>query len=288
MTQSPADVPDTVLGQLGNRVQHALRAFTPRDQKAVKTAADTLRPNPKLDVGRAITELAVGEALVSMLDAKGSPTSPSARGSSPPASRIGPVSDAERAAVREQTRPLYGHYEQAVDRESAYERLKSGAVGAGRAGGAGQVGAASRGRTGGNSDECAVGGLRDHRCAVRHPLRHHGTARRQARRPGAVGGEERGPLGRLGARPRDSARRAGIDPRGHRHALPTQKRCRACAHCGTIWMALIGARIVAVPPVVGVAAMLKLLAGDGELHVVAVAAAGSGRRCRRRSCSRRR
>ncbi len=74
VTQSPADIPDIVLGQLGNRVQHALRAFTPRDQKAVKTAADTLRPNPKLDIGHAITELAVGEALISMLDAKGSPS----------------------------------------------------------------------------------------------------------------------------------------------------------------------------------------------------------------------
>ena len=79
VTQSPADVPDTVLGQLGNRVQHALRAFTPRDQKAVKTAADTLRPNPSIDIGRAITELAVGEALVSMLDDNGSPTRHRAR-----------------------------------------------------------------------------------------------------------------------------------------------------------------------------------------------------------------
>jgi DNA helicase HerA-like ATPase len=148
VTQSPADVPDTVLGQLGNRVQHALRAFTPRDQKAVKTAADTLRPNPALDIGRAITELAVGEALVSTLDAKGSPTVTERAWIVPPASRIGPITDAERAAVREQTKPLYGHYEQSIDRESAYEKLKARTAGAeeagraGRAGGAGQAGEA--------------------------------------------------------------------------------------------------------------------------------------------------
>jgi uncharacterized protein len=142
VTQSPADVPDTVLGQLGNRVQHALRAFTPRDQKAVKTAADTLRPNPKVDIGQAITELAVGEALVSMLDAKGSPAMTERAWMAPPASRIGPITDAERAAVREQTKPLYGHYEQAIDRESAFEKLAAAAAegGAGQAGGAGKAG----------------------------------------------------------------------------------------------------------------------------------------------------
>src|SRR5206468_9855702 len=104
VTQNPSDVPETVLGQLGNRVQHALRAFTPKDQKAVRTAADTLRPNPALDTGRAITELAVGEAPVSTLDAKGSPTITERAWIVPPASRIGPISDAERAAVREQTK----------------------------------------------------------------------------------------------------------------------------------------------------------------------------------------
>jgi DNA double-strand break repair helicase HerA and related ATPase len=158
VTQSPADVPETVLGQLGNRVQHALRAFTPRDQKAVKTAADTLRPNPKLDIGRAITELAVGEALVSMLDAKGSPTITERAWIVPPASRIGPISDAERAAVREQTRPLYGHYEQAVDRESAYERLKSGAGGAGGARGAGGAGRAGKAGEAGEAGPAGTAG----------------------------------------------------------------------------------------------------------------------------------
>jgi DNA helicase HerA-like ATPase len=125
VTQSPSDVPDTVLGQLGNRIQHALRAFTPRDQKAVKTAADTLRPNPKIDIGRAITELAVGEALVSLLDERGSPSVTERAWVAPPASRIGPITDAERAAIRKSGEASYGHYEQTVDRESAYEKLKA-------------------------------------------------------------------------------------------------------------------------------------------------------------------
>jgi len=124
VTQNPADVPETVLGQLGNRVQHALRAFTPRDQKAVRTAADTLRPNPLLDTARAITELAVGEALVSLLDDKGSPTITERAWIAPPASRIGPITDAERAANREQNVPIYGEYEETIDRDSAYEKLK--------------------------------------------------------------------------------------------------------------------------------------------------------------------
>ena len=125
VTQSPADVPETVLGQLGNRVQHALRAFTPHDQKAVKTAADTLRPNPKIDTARVITELSVGEALVSSLDDKGSPTVTERAWIVPPASRIGPLTDPERSAIREQAKALYGQYEQTVDRESAYEKLKA-------------------------------------------------------------------------------------------------------------------------------------------------------------------
>jgi DNA helicase HerA-like ATPase len=142
VTQSPTDIPDIVLGQLGNRVQHALRAFTPRDQKAVKTAADTLRPNPKLDIGRAITELAVGEALISMLDPKGSPSVTERAWIAPPGSRIGPITDAERAAIREQTKSLYGHYEQTIDRESAYEKLKARVGATGQAGGAGEAGRA--------------------------------------------------------------------------------------------------------------------------------------------------
>ena len=127
ITQNPLDVPDTVLGQLGNRVQHALRAFTPRDQKAVKTAAQTLRQNPKLDTETAITELGVGEALVSFLDEKGRPGVVERAFILPPASRIGPLQAAERnAAIRGSL--LFGHYEKAVDRESAYEKLKSRAA----------------------------------------------------------------------------------------------------------------------------------------------------------------
>lgn len=124
VSQNPLDIPDVVLGQLGNRVQHALRAFTPRDQKAVKAAADTFRANPGLNVATAITELGVGEALVSFLDEKGSPAPVERAYVCPPQSRIGPASDAERSQLIQDSL-LYGHYEKAVDRESAYEILKS-------------------------------------------------------------------------------------------------------------------------------------------------------------------
>ena len=124
VTQNPLDIPDSVLGQLGNRVQHALRAFTPRDQKAVKAAAQTLRANPKLDVETAITELSVGEALVSLLDEKGRPSVVERAFVVPPASRMGPLTDPERdAAIK--TSAIYGHYEKVIDRESAYEKLKN-------------------------------------------------------------------------------------------------------------------------------------------------------------------
>ena len=127
VTQNPADIPDTVLGQLGNRVQHALRAFPPADQKAVKAAAATMRANPKLSVDKVITELSVGEALVSFLDEKGRPSVVERAFVLPPLSRIGPVTAAERdATVRSSV--VFGHYEQAVDRESAYEKLKSRAL----------------------------------------------------------------------------------------------------------------------------------------------------------------
>jgi len=140
ITQNPADVPETVLGQLGNRVQHALRAFTPRDQKAVKTAADTLRPNPAIDIGRAITELAVGEALVSLLDAKGTPAVTERAWIVPPASRIGPITDAERDAVRRASAASYSQYDRTVDRESAYEKLKARTLNKGLDGREGQQG----------------------------------------------------------------------------------------------------------------------------------------------------
>ncbi len=124
VTQNPLDIPETVLGQLGNRVQHALRAFTPKDQKAVKTAADTFRANPKLDTAKAIMELGVGEALVSVLDSKGSPTEVERVMVCPPRSRLTPLTADERAGVVKQS-VLFGHYEKIVDRESAYEKLKA-------------------------------------------------------------------------------------------------------------------------------------------------------------------
>jgi len=122
VTQNPLDLPETVLGQLGNRVQHALRAFTPRDQKAVKTAAETLRPNPKLKAERVITELAVGEALVSFLDEKGTPCMVERAYVVPPASQLGPITEGERAELVRRS-PVAGKYDTPVDRESAYEKL---------------------------------------------------------------------------------------------------------------------------------------------------------------------
>jgi len=122
VTQSPLDIPETVLGQLGNRVQHALRAFTPKDQRAVRTAAETLRPNPGLDAVAAITELGVGEALVSVLDANGTPTPVERAFVMPPRSRLAPLSTEEREEVRRAS-PVAGVYEAAVDRASAYEAL---------------------------------------------------------------------------------------------------------------------------------------------------------------------
>ncbi|MCX5592706.1 helicase HerA-like domain-containing protein [Alcaligenes endophyticus] len=122
ITQNPLDIPETILGQLGNRIQHALRAFTPRDQRAVRSAAQTMRPNPGLDVEAAITELGVGEALVSMLDAKGSPMPTERVWMQAPGSRIGPASELERQSIRNLS-TLTGKYDQAIDRESAYEVL---------------------------------------------------------------------------------------------------------------------------------------------------------------------
>ena len=124
VSQNPLDIPDAILGQLGNRVQHALRAFTPRDQKAVKAAADTFRSNPNLDVATVITELGVGEALVSFLDEKGTPMPVERALIKPPHSHIGPISDTERRQNIENS-VIYGYYEKQIDRESAYEILKN-------------------------------------------------------------------------------------------------------------------------------------------------------------------
>ncbi len=123
VTQNPLDVPETVLAQLGNRVQHALRAFTPRDQKAVKTAADTFRPNPALNTAQVIMELGKGEALVSFLEGNGVPSMVERTMIRPPAARIGPVSDAERKAVIGAS-PVKGKYDTTIDSESAYEILQ--------------------------------------------------------------------------------------------------------------------------------------------------------------------
>ena len=153
VTQNPVDVPDIVLGQLGNRVQHALRAFTPRDQKAVRAAAETMRANPKIDTEKAIMELGVGEALISFLDAKGRPGVVERAFVLPPASRIGPITPDERKAVMERS-PVKGTYDKTVDRESAYEKLASrAAVSAG--------GAAAPGSAGGIMDSLkgSLGGL---------------------------------------------------------------------------------------------------------------------------------
>lgn len=123
VTQNPLDVPDSVSSQLGNRIQHALRAFTPREQRAVRAAAETFRPNPEIDTVRAIMELGVGEALVSTLEGKGHPSMVQRTLVRPPSSRLGPLTESERADVIAKS-PLKGVYDETLDRESAYEMLK--------------------------------------------------------------------------------------------------------------------------------------------------------------------
>jgi DNA helicase HerA-like ATPase len=127
VSQNPLDIPDVVLGQLGNRVQHALRAFTPRDQKAVSAAAQTFRQNPKLNVETVLTELGVGEALVSMLDEEGKPGIVDRAKIVPPHSQVGAITLEQRAQII-QSSDIAGHYEKAVDRESAYEKLQARAT----------------------------------------------------------------------------------------------------------------------------------------------------------------
>ena len=156
VTQNPLDVPDKVLGQLGNRVQHALRAFTPRDQKAVKAAAETMRANPAFDAAAAITELGVGEALVSFLDEKGRPHVVERAFVLPPTSRLGPLTPEERAAAIRAS-VLYGHYEKTVDRESAYEKLSARVPGEAQQAGAGGA-APEKVGAGGTAPEGGSGG----------------------------------------------------------------------------------------------------------------------------------
>ena len=127
MTQNPIDIPESVLAQLGNRVQHALRAYTPREQRAVETAADTFRPNPEFKVADAITSLGVGEALVSTLATGGVPSMVERTLIRPPSSRLGPIADGERKALIDAS-PVGVKYDTALDRESAYEVLKKRAA----------------------------------------------------------------------------------------------------------------------------------------------------------------
>ncbi len=161
VTQNPMDVPDTVLAQLGNRVQHALRAFTPRDQKAVKATATTMRPNPGLDIEAAITELAVGEALLSFLDEKGRPGVTERAYVIPPGSQLGPITEEQRKTLLSQSL-VAGVYEKAVDRESAYEVLRGRAAGAGATAGgpAAAAGNADAG-TGSGEGNAVMDGLKD-------------------------------------------------------------------------------------------------------------------------------
>lgn len=156
VTQNPLDIPDSVLAQLGNRVQHALRAFTPRDQKAVKATAQTMRQKPGLDIETAITELAVGEALVSLLDAKGRPSVTERVYVLPPGSQIGPITPEQRQALL-QNSLVAGVYEKAQDRESAYEKLQVRAV----ASQAAAQSAPNGGAAGQNDSGGIMGGLKD-------------------------------------------------------------------------------------------------------------------------------
>lgn len=154
VSQNPSDIPDAVLGQLGNRVQHALRAFTPKDQKAVKTAAQTMRANPAFNTEQAIQELGTGEALISFLDAKGSPSIVERAMVIAPCSRMGPVTDDERNGLINNS-PLYGKYEDEIDRESAFEMLQKGVQNS-----AGQADAPpAKGQQ--SDDDGILGGLKD-------------------------------------------------------------------------------------------------------------------------------
>src|SRR6185437_4471953 len=147
VTQNPVDVPDRVLGQLGNRVQHALRAFTPRDQKAVQAAAQTFRPNPKLDTAKAIMELGKGEALVSFLEGNGTPAMVERVLVRPPSARIGPITPEERKAIMDAS-PFKGKYDTAIDAESAYEIIQKRLAGTAATADAGASGGGILGHVG--------------------------------------------------------------------------------------------------------------------------------------------
>ena len=223
VTQNPLDVPDTVLGQLGNRVQHALRAFTPRDQKAVKAAAETMRANPKLDTAAAITELGVGEALISLLDEKGRPTMVERAFVLPPASRIGPITPEERRTLMTSS-PVAGVYDKAVDRESAYERLRGRAEQAATPAGAGGRAGAPAGGGFFDSLKGSLGGLMTG--SGRKDSMVEAMAKSAARTVGStVGPRDRPRRARVAAGREQAALRAG---RGHCRA-PHRRRRRGRA-----------------------------------------------------------
>ncbi|MBS0354991.1 MAG: DUF853 domain-containing protein [Proteobacteria bacterium] len=206
VTQNPLDVPESVLGQLGNRVQHALRAFTPKDQKAVKTAAETMRANPEFDAATAIMELGVGEALISFLDEKGRPAIVERGFIVAPDSRLGPLTPAERKAAIEGS-VIYGHYEQMVDRESAFEKL-TGAAASGN-GASAANGRATPGNAAPAQEESSGGGFLGGLSEIlfgstgprggRHPGLAETAARSVARTVGSTIGREivRGVLGSI-------------------------------------------------------------------------------------------
>ncbi len=181
VTQNPLDIPDSILGQLGNRVQHALRAFTPRDQKAVKAAADTMRANKGLDIATAITELAVGEALVSLLDAKGRPCPTERVYVIPPGSQIGPITPEQRKALVAGSL-VAGVYEKEVDRESAFEKLRNRATASAGASGSPPAGG-GKGAPAEASDGGLLGGLKDVLFGTTGPRggKHEGLAESAAR-----------------------------------------------------------------------------------------------------------
>ena len=211
VSQNPLDIPEVVLGQLGNRVQHALRAFTPRDQKAVKAAAQTFRQNPKLKTETVLTELAVGEALVSMLDENGSPEVVERAKIVPPRSQVGAITPEQRKQIINSS-VLAGHYEKAIDRESAYEKLQARA---------GEKTAKRRRSAGGTRRSgtctativCACGGIGNCDCGV--PAQHR-AARRRPRFTCYFTGQECDARGEQPTRAANRARPAWRNPRRQR------------------------------------------------------------------------
>ncbi len=226
VTQNPIDVPDKVLAQLGNRVQHALRAFTPRDQKAVAAAAQTFRPNPKLDTAKVIMELGKGEALVSFLEGNGTPAMVERVMIRPPTGRIGPITPEERKAIMGKS-PVKGKYDTTIDSESAYEVLQKRVAGT-----AAPAGTAAGGGT--SADAAAGGGVlgqaHQHR---RHDLRHQSPARAKAvHRPGdrAQSSPARSPTRWSAAWPPTSASRSAARLAARSAARSSAARSASC--CG--------------------------------------------------------